>query len=159
MYWLCFCGQVWGMFCLCFGVSWNFVMFTCLHTMLHTMLLTLYFMFHSSISISYSILPLHFNSLYFKFYQDLVCKNLGILVFYFYAILNFLQDHRMYLGQWCKGQHKHRHMHTHHFRYMVRICMFRCMFRIVCLDECLGFILRKINFPKKYKQHHSKYFS
>ena len=48
-------------------------------------------------------------------------------------------------------RHKHRHMHTHHidrFRCMARICMFRCMFRIVCLDECLGFTLRKINFPK-----------
>jgi len=26
--------------------------------------------------------------------------------------------------------------------------MFRCMFRIVCLDECLGFTLRKIIFQK-----------
>jgi hypothetical protein len=29
--------------------------------------------------------------------------------------------------------------------YIARICMFRCMFRIVCLDECLGFILREKN--------------
>ena len=54
--------------------------------------------------------------------------------------------------------HKHRHMHTHHFRYIARICMFRCMFRIVCLDECLGFILRKINFQKNVNKPHSNHF-
>ena len=52
-------------------------------------------------------------------------------------------------------RHKHRHMHTHHFRYIARICMFRCMFRIVCLDEWLGFILRKIIFPKNLNKLHS----
>lgn len=55
-------------------------------------------------------------------------------------------------------RHKHRHMHTPHFRYMARICMFRCMFRIVCLDEWLGFILRKNQFSKKYEQNHSNHF-
>jgi len=45
-------------------------------------------------------------------------------------------------------RHKHQHMHTHHYT-IARICMFRCMFRIVCLDECLGLILRKNQFSKQ----------
>jgi hypothetical protein len=80
-----------------------------------------------------------------------------------------LQDHRMYLGQWCKGQwtlmmytdtNTDTCTHTSHgyFRCMARICMFRCMFRIECLDECLGFTLRKNYFPNKPEQYHSNHF-